>query len=96
MKLGPFNIRDVDSLVELFEKKNISFKLDFDKNLERQILERYHQSATPAPRATAGTLDLSTAFFEIKDQDVDKVKDDLEKYGVLGSSDGSYELGEED
>jgi len=96
MKIGPFNIRDVDNLVELFESKAIHFKLTFDKERERQILENYHRSANAAPKATAGTLDLSTAYFELNDKDIEKVKDELENYGVLGTSDGSYELGEDE
>lgn len=97
MLIGPFNIRDAESLMEVFEAKKIPFEMIIDKEREQQILAQYHQSATVAPRQMAGTLNLDIASFEINESDLEKIKDTLENYGViLSSSDGSYELGEDD
>ncbi|WP_413288401.1 hypothetical protein [Bdellovibrio sp. HCB337] len=97
MLIGPFNIRDAESLMEVFEAKKIPFEMVIDKEREQQILAQYHESATLNPKQTAGTLNLSIASFEINDSDLEKIKDTLENYGImLSSSDGSYELGEDD
>lgn len=95
MELGPFNVSEIGYFKELFESKKVAFEILIDKDLEEQIMAEYHAKATSAPRATAGQLDLRIVFFEIADEDLDKIKQGLENYGIVFSSDGAYELGDE-
>lgn len=95
MEVGPFSISDVEGVKELFASKNISYEILVDREEEEKIMAAYHARATPAPRASAGSLDLKIIYFEISDSDFEKVKISLEKYGIIPVSDGSYELGEE-
>lgn len=96
MRLGPFRSFDIKDVEELLKANKIGFSLFIDKELEKKILNDFNVAATPAPRATAGHLNLSIFYFDIADGDFEKVKKDFEKYGVVAASDGSYELGEED
>jgi hypothetical protein len=96
MKIGPFSINDVNGIEELLESKNLEYTASVDHEAERAILNRFNDTATLSPRQTAGTLDLKIVYFEIADADYEKVKDSLEKYGVVPVSDGSFELGEEE
>jgi len=97
MLIGPFNIRDAENLIEVFDSKEIQFEIVIDKEREQQILAHYHESDQVNSRASTGAANLNIASFEIADTDLEKIKDTLENYGIaLSSSDGSFELGEEE
>lgn len=95
MKIGPFNVRELEPIQDLLKSKNIAFEAFIDKDLEAELLKKFNELATYNPRTFGGTLDLRTVFFEITEQDFEIVKNDLEKYGITKPSDGSYELGED-
>ncbi|MES2769188.1 MAG: hypothetical protein V4596_08585 [Bdellovibrionota bacterium] len=95
MELGPFSISEVESVKELFESKKVSFEILIDKEAEEQQMAEFNAQATQAPRAMAGRLDLKIVYFEIPDEDFEKVQHGLEKFGIMAMSDGSYELGED-
>jgi hypothetical protein len=96
MQFGPFNFKDAENIKEILNSQSISFEMVVDKDLEREILHEFHQQATLAPRQMAGKLDLRIILFEVDKSNSEKVATLLEKFGVLmSSSDGSFELGEE-
>ena len=88
MIIGPFNEFDIEAIHDLLEAKEIQFEVKVHQNL----LEKAHQ--------TSGTrrsvADIKAVHFEISDEDFKKIEADLERYGIVAPSDGSYELGEED
>ncbi len=94
MELGPFSISEIEPVKELFESKKVPFEILIDKEAEEQQMAEFHAQATQAPRAMAGRLDLKIVYFEIADEDFEKVQHGLEKFGIMAMSDGSYELGE--
>ncbi len=95
MKIGPFSTRDMNGIVELLESKQIEYSAEIDEQAKAEILAEYHQKATYNPRDMAGGLDLKIIYFEIADEDFEKVKGPLENYGIVPISDGSFELGED-
>jgi hypothetical protein len=95
MELGPFNISEIEYFKEIFTRRKVAYEILIDKDLEEQIMAEFHEKATTAPSAMAGQLDLRIVFFEVANEDFEKVKADFENYGVLEPSDGSYELGED-
>ena len=96
MRFGPFRQLDLESIKQILNSKKIQFKTYVDHDLEKRLLSEFHQAATTNPRMMAGRLDLSCIYFDIADEDFGKVQIDLEKYGVLPLSDGSFELGDTD
>ncbi len=96
MEIGPFAMMEVDHIKELLESKNIKFELVFDEELAHKAIAEHNSRATTAPRQTAGHLDVKSIFFEIADEDFAHVKDQLEKYGIVLGSDGSFELGDDE
>jgi len=95
MKLGPFNSADFNSVTEMLESKKIEYSVEIDEQAKNEIMARYHDHAQYNPRQMAGTLDLKIIYFEIADSDFEKVKAQLENYGIVPISDGSFELGED-
>lgn len=95
MKLGPFNSTDVNGITELLESKRIEYSMEIDEQARAEIMAKYHDHARYNPREMAGTLDLKIIYFEIADSDFEKVKTQLENYGIVPLSDGSFELGED-
>lgn len=95
MTLGPFNIREHEHIKMILESKGVPFGVYLDQELEEQLLKNFHQGATISPRSSAGRLDLKTLFFEIQDEDFFKVQLELEKFGIVAPSDGSWELSED-
>jgi hypothetical protein len=95
MELGPFTIADVEDVKAVFDSKNVLFEMFIDEDTEAEILKDFNERATSAPRAMAGKLELKIVFFEIADEDFEKVRHGLERFGVTVQSDGSYELGED-
>lgn len=95
MQIGPFNVRELEPLQELLKSKNVAFEVFIDKDLEADLLKQFNEIATYNPKTFGGTLDLRTIFFELAESDFEKVKTELEKYGITAPSDGKMELGEE-
>ncbi len=96
MRLGPFKVFELETIKELLSSSGIEFGLFIDKDLEKKILDQFHERAQTAPRTTAGSLNLSIVYFDISKEDFIKVKEPLKKYGIEAPSDGAFELDEED
>lgn len=95
MEIGPFNFREIESIKSILTEANLAFEVIFDKDLEQELLKRYHEHASQSPRTAAGTLDLKNLFIEIDPEDFSKVQAKLERFGISAPSDGSYELGDD-
>lgn len=70
MKIGPFNVRDVNRIKELFMENKIEFTVIVEKDAEEQIMSDFHRNFK---RSSIGTLDLKTVYFEIEESDIKKV-----------------------
>ena len=94
MEIGPFNVREVEQLTELFESQGVTFEVIVAEDEREKILAEYHEKTTMNHHHLRGSLDLKFIYFEITPEDFEKVSGELEKYGIVKSSDGSFELGD--
>lgn len=96
LEIGPFNIYDVEQIKAVFERKGVEYEVIVDEDMKNRLNEEFNQRVRETPRAAVGTLDLRYIFFSFEGTQLEKVKDDLERFGVAPHSDGSFELGEEE
>jgi hypothetical protein len=87
MLLGPFSAIEVETLEELFKLKGVEYQLIVNEQLLKE-----HESA----HGRVFNLGLKFIRFEIADEDFVKVAEEMEKYGIVAPSDGSFELDNED
>jgi hypothetical protein len=87
MLLGPFSAMDIETVRQLLGSKNIQFELS---------LNLAHLNDPTAKKNGGRNFirgDSNVAFFEIQDSDFPEIAAEMEKYGVVAPSDGSFELG---
>ncbi len=94
MEIGPFGVGDVGSVEEILQSRGVQYEVLVDVEEKERLLEEYRKSVHYNPKNPAN-LDMKIVYVEIADADFEKIKDVMEKYGIVPVSDGSYELGED-